>query len=138
LSIQKTISFVICYCCRKFCGMSINEHGATWLHIPLLTKAHFTHEPKVVTTKLWEPKRECPKAVPRHLYNHVVWSWILKCSVKPYVTGPSTKFYFNEYLYHVGTHVDFTSILHPHTMLVPQAYTTLNMIFSVWYTKYDI
>jgi hypothetical protein len=27
---------------------------------------------------------------PRHLQNHVVWSRILKCSVKSYVTMPST------------------------------------------------
>ena len=37
--------------------------------------------------------------------NHVVWSWILKCSVKPYATGPSTKCYFNEFIFkHVLTH----------------------------------
>ena len=40
-----------------------------------------------------------PKAVPRYLQNHVVWSGILKCSVKPYVTGPSTKCYSNESLF---------------------------------------
>jgi len=39
-----------------------------------------------------EPKRKCPNAVvPTHLQDHVVWSRILKCSVKSYVTGPSTK-----------------------------------------------
>ena len=37
----------------------------------------FTHESRAVTMKLWEPKRKCPKAVPTHLQNHVVWSWIL-------------------------------------------------------------
>ena len=52
-----------------------------------------------VTMKLWEPKRKCPKAVQRHLRNHVVWSWTLKCSAKPYVTGPSTKCYFNGFLF---------------------------------------
>ena len=31
--------------------------------------------------------------------NHVVRSWILKCSVKSYVTGPSTKCYFNNFLF---------------------------------------
>ena len=42
-------------------------------------------------------KGKCAKVVPRHLQNHVVWSRILKCSVKPwYVTRASTKCYFNE------------------------------------------
>jgi len=35
-------------------------------------KGHFTHEPRVMTMKLWEPKRKCPKAIPRHLQIHVV------------------------------------------------------------------
>ena len=48
--------------------------------------------------KLWQPKRKYPKVVPIHLQNHVVWSWTLKCSVKSYVTGPSTKCYFNEFM----------------------------------------
>jgi hypothetical protein len=54
---------------------------------------------RAVTMKLWEPKRKCPKAVPRPLQNRVVWSWTLKCSVKPYVIGPSTKCYFIEFLF---------------------------------------
>ena len=145
-------------------------------HFPSNTlkhKGHFTHEPRAVTMKLWEPNRKCPKAVPTHLHNHVVLSRALKCSVKPFVTGRSTKCYFNEFLFirslrmikenkptvvsvrsvmvlrfciglpprsskwvwnnnpsehetwfircHVGIHVDFTSILHSHTPLVPQA-----------------
>ena len=49
--------------------------------------------------KLWEPKRKCPKAVPPHLQIHVVWSWTHKCSVKSYVTRPSTKCYLNEFLF---------------------------------------
>ena len=131
----------------------------------------FTHEPRAMTVKLWEPKRKCPKAVPRHLHNYVVWSRILKCSVKSYVTGLSTICYFNEFLFmrvlthdkikqnincenrsamvllvlrqaylhkmvlgnnpsdhetwsiwcHVELHVDLKSILHSHTLLVPQA-----------------
>ena len=44
------------------------------------------------------PKEKCPKAVPTHLQNHVVWSRTLRCSVKPYVTGPSTTCYFDEFL----------------------------------------
>ena len=35
----------------------------------------------------------------RHLQNHVMWSRILKYSVKAYVTGPSTKCYFNTFLF---------------------------------------
>ena len=42
---------------------------------------HFTHEPSAVTLKLWEPKRKCPKAVPRHLQIHAMWSRTLKCEV---------------------------------------------------------
>ena len=62
-------------------------------------KGHFTHEPRAVTMTWWEPKGKCAKAILRHLRNHVVWSRILKCGVKPYVTGPSTKYYFNEFLF---------------------------------------
>jgi hypothetical protein len=51
-------------------------------------KGHFTHEPRAVTMKSWEPKRKWPKAIRRHLQNNIVWSWIVKCSVKSYVTGP--------------------------------------------------
>ena len=61
--------------------------------------SHMSHEP-------WPPcncespkERVCPKAVPTHLPNHAVWSRALKCSVKPYVTGPSTKLYFNAFLF---------------------------------------
>jgi hypothetical protein len=44
-------------------------------------------------------KRMCPKAVTRHLQNHVVCSHIFKCSVKSYVIGPSTICHFNECLF---------------------------------------
>ena len=40
-------------------------------------KGHFTHKPRVVTMKILEPKRKCPKAVPTHLQ--------MSCSV---VTDP--------------------------------------------------
>ena len=40
-----------------------------------------------------------PKAISRHLQNHVVWSWTLMRSVKPCAIGPSTKCYFNEFLF---------------------------------------
>ena len=65
------------------------EHGS-WLEVRrefIVPKGHFTHEPRAVTMKLWDPKRECPKAVPTHLQNYVVWSRTLECSVKSYVTG---------------------------------------------------
>ena len=38
-------------------------------------------------------------SVPRHLRSHVVWSRILECGVKPYVTGSSSKCYFKEFLF---------------------------------------
>ena len=76
------------------CWMKERERGTL-----VYGKGHFTHEPKAVTLKLWEPKRKCPKAVPTHLPNHEVWSRTLKCSVKSYVPGPSTKCYFNEFLF---------------------------------------
>ena len=84
---------------RLFIGILNDVCGWLW------NKGHFTHEPRTMTMKLWELKRKCPKAVPRHLQNHVVWSQILKRSVKPYVTGPSTKCYFNEFLFmRIHTH----------------------------------
>ena len=46
-----------------------------------------------------------PKAVPITLQKHVAWSRILKCSVKSCVAGPSTKCYYNEFLFmRVFTH----------------------------------
>jgi hypothetical protein len=54
------------------------------------------------------PKGKCSKVVRRHLQNHVLWSQILKCSVKSYVTMPSTKCYFNEFLFiQILTHDKF-------------------------------
>ena len=53
---------------------------------------------------LWEPKRKCPKAVPTHLQTHVVWSRALKCSVKSYLTGPSTKCYIKWIYICAGPH----------------------------------
>ena len=77
-----------------------------WPKMPYDTKyniyGRFTHEPRDVTMKLWEPKRKCPKAVLGHLQNYVVWSF--KCNVKSYVTGSSTKCYFNEISIHTGPH----------------------------------
>ena len=72
---------------------------STFDTIIISSKGHFTHEPRAVSMKLWRPKRKRPKAVPRHLQNHVVWSRTLECSVKSYVTWTSTKCYFNECLF---------------------------------------
>jgi hypothetical protein len=71
---------------------------STWTDRPLRATSHTSQE-------LWpwnceSPKEKCPKAVPTHLQNHVVvWSRILECSKKLYVTGPSIKCYFNEFLF---------------------------------------
>ena len=70
---------------------SIVDETAPIKKNPYKIKGHFTHELSPMTLTLWEPQRKCPKAVPTHLPNHVVWSLTLKCSVKPYVIGPSTK-----------------------------------------------
>ena len=78
---------------------SSDNYTCSMSYLHWYIKGHFTHEPRAVTMKLWEPKRKCPKAIPRHLQNHVVWARIFKCSVKSYMTGPSTKCYFNEFLY---------------------------------------
>ena len=138
-------------------------------------KGHFTY---CKSQEPWPRNCESPQesvrrlSVPTHLQTHVVWSRTLKCSVKSYVTGPSTKCWLNEFLFmrvltrernrinqwlwtfgvpcvpvscqtyllqevvfenspshhetrsiqcHVALHVDFTSILHSHTLLVLQA-----------------
>jgi hypothetical protein len=65
----------------------------------LYYEGHFTHEPRAMTMRLWKPKLKCPNAVPRHFQHHGVWSWALKCSVKSYVTGSSTKCYFDDFLF---------------------------------------
>ena len=61
---------------------AVKFHGCL---VPLRVTSHTSQEP---WPWLWEPKRKCPKAVPRHLQNHVVWSRTLKCNVKSYVTRP--------------------------------------------------
>ena len=60
--------------------------------------------PRAVTMKFWRPKRKCPKAVPSYLQIYVVWSQTLNCSVKSYVTGPSTKCYFKKTIVHADPH----------------------------------
>jgi hypothetical protein len=44
-------------------------------------------------------QKKVSKCHPKTPPKYVVWSWILKCSVKSYVLGPSTKYYFNEFLF---------------------------------------
>jgi hypothetical protein len=61
-------------------------------------EGHFTHKPRAMTTQLWEPKG-VQRPFQDRLQNHVLWSRILKCIVKSYVTRPSTKYYFKEFLY---------------------------------------
>ena len=62
---------------------------------PLHTRVKSRDHDKIVRA----PKRKRPKAVTRHLQNCVVWLRFLECIVKSYVTGPSTKCYFNENLF---------------------------------------
>jgi hypothetical protein len=79
----------------KFSQKKVAEIAVIALLSPILIRAT-SHEPRAVTMKLWEPKSKWPKAIPRHFQNHVVWSRILKCSVKSYVIRPSIECYFNE------------------------------------------
>ena len=46
-------------------------------------------------------QKKCLKAISRHFQIHVLWWWTLKCSVKSYVIGCSTKCYFNGFSIHV-------------------------------------
>jgi hypothetical protein len=116
-----------------------------------MVEGHFTHEPRDVTMKLWEPKWNCPKVVPRYLQNHIVWSQTLKCSVKSYVTGPSSKCYFNEYLFmRVLTHdkdktnqrlFAFMTLFRSITMFcgtdnIPQAILHIQTKYEVYSIKY--
>jgi hypothetical protein len=101
---------IVVYATRLTKSDQVETFVMTWMLTLMigfseLPKGHFTHKPRAVTMKFWEPKRKCPNPIPTHLQTHVVWSRILKCSVKSYVTGPSTKCYFNEFLcMHALTH----------------------------------
>ena len=64
----------------------------TCVLVALLVEGHFTHEPRAVTMKLREPKRKCNNVPPKSCS-------VVKCNVKPYVTGPSNICYFNEFLF---------------------------------------
>ena len=82
------------FLCRK-CGILIIcvIHSMNIISGSLHTRA------KSCDHEIVRAQRKCPKAVPTHLQNHVVWLRTLKCSVKSYVTKPSTKCYFNEFLF---------------------------------------
>ena len=60
--------------------------------------SHTSHEPwpwncESPKESVQSTSKGYPKTPPK---NHVVWTRIPKCSVKPYVTGSSTKCYFNK------------------------------------------
>ena len=78
------------------CTQSVPLSNSHFLFLQI--KGHFTHEPRA-NHEIVRAKRKCPKVVPTHLHNHVRWSWTLKCGVKSYGTGPSTKCYFNQSLF---------------------------------------
>ena len=81
---------------------------------PYFTYSHLYQGPLPTRVKSrdHETVRKCPKAFPRLLQNHVVWSQALDRSVKSCVTWPSTTCYFNGFLFmlfqcifiHVGHH----------------------------------
>ena len=51
-------------------------NGLTWVSLgPLHTRAKSRDHEFVAAQK------KCPEALPRHFQNHVVWSWVSKCSV---------------------------------------------------------
>ena len=64
------------------------------------TQGHFAHEPRAVTMKFVRAQKESVQRPSQHtLQNHVVRSQTLKCHVKSHVTGSSTKYHFNEFLF---------------------------------------
>ena len=74
------------------------EVALSWVLGPLHTRAK-SHDHEIVRAQKGVSKGR-PKTPP----NYVVWSWTLKCSVKSYMTGPSTKRDFNEISIHPGPH----------------------------------
>ena len=66
--------------------MVVFDVGMTTLE-PLHTQA-MSRDHEIVRAQ-----KKVSKGFPRHLQNHVVWSQTPKCSVKSYVTRPSTKCY---------------------------------------------
>ena len=51
-----------------------------------------------------KPKRKCPKAVPTHLQNHVVWSRTLKISVKDICDWVLNQMLFQLFSIYAGPH----------------------------------
>ena len=77
-------------------GSFLNEKNKcikSLYHLILLGPLH-TWRAKIRDHEIVRAQKQYPKAVSRHFQNHVVWSWTLRCSVKSYVTRPSTKWYF--------------------------------------------
>ena len=65
-------------------------------------EGHFTHEPRAVTMTLREPKRKVSKGRPNTPQNHVVWSQIFKCSVKPLFDRALNQMLFQWIFIHVS------------------------------------
>ena len=77
-----------------------NELGRSWpfqLMRDLRANSHTSQEPWAWNCE--SPKESVQRPSQTHLQNHVVWSHTLKCNVKSYVTGPSTKCYFSAILF---------------------------------------
>ena len=53
---------------------------------------------------LWEPKRKCPKAVPTHLHNRVMWSRTLKCKCEFICDRTLNQMLFQWIFIHAGLH----------------------------------
>ena len=73
--------------------------------------SHVSREPW-----LWNresPKESVQRPVPTHLRDHVVWSWAFRCGVKSCVTVPSTKCYFDDFLFVRGPHTSQNMIIQP-------------------------
>ena len=64
-----------------------------------VTSSHTNRDHEIVRAQ-----KKCPKTIPRHFQNNVVWSRVFECSVKSDVTGPSIKCYFSELLFMWSPH----------------------------------
>ena len=70
------------------------------LNRKLHAHAHFTHKPRAIRDHgIVTTQKKVSKGRPKTPQTHVLWSRTLKCSVKLYVTGPSTKCYSDEFLF---------------------------------------
>ena len=78
-------------------GSVTTLHEWFWRCVGTMACGHlFLGSPNSMVAALGVMCEVFPKAVPTDLSNHVLWSRTFKSSVKPYVTGPSTKCYFNK------------------------------------------